>query len=247
MNLKKSDKIIAITAVVILIIAAIGVVLYTDKEPDEVLPEENEMILYTVDVEPRQAPLTLDNTDYFMKNKKPYTGTIEVPCDNLKGVDIYIEYEDKDIGFLLKKGRQNTITVTVYDEADSEICTTQIMGMGNETLKIPGSNPLDIDQIKAKDITDAEARLEENLSNTGLTKTYTIEVSVKHGESILRPIMWLLEKLGKDSFTPEITYEYYSYILEEQKLDDDGDDDLSEESLNPTVVTYRTLGLPGKH
>ncbi len=122
MNLKKSDKIIALVAVVILIIAAIGVILYTDIEPEVELPIK-EMFLYNVTVETNSGSLRLDNTDYSMTNKKPYTGTFEVTSDNLESIDIYIEYEDNDRGFLkiLKNSRKNTITVTVYDETENEV------------------------------------------------------------------------------------------------------------------------------
>jgi len=227
MNLKKSDKIIALVAVVILIIAAIGVILYTDIEPEVVLPVK-EVFLYNVTVETNPGSLTLDNTDYSMTNKKPYTGTFKVTSDNLESIDIYIEYKDNDRGFLkiLKNSRKNTITVTVYDETENEVISTKITGIGNETLIISGSNALDIGQIIAKDMNDAREKLDENLSNTGLTQKYTIEVTVKYGE--LRILKKFLEKLSGDSFTIEITANHYDYQLEE--VEDSNDDDGYEET-----------------
>ena len=227
MNLKKSDKIIALVAVVILIIAAIGVILYTDIEPEVKLPVK-EVFLYNVTVESNPGSLRLDNTDYSMTNKKPYTGTFEVTSDNLESIDIYIEYEDNDRGFLkiFKNSRKNTITVTVYDEAENEVISTKIIGMGNETLIISGSSALDIGQIIAKDINDAREKLDENLSNTGLTQKYTIEVTVKYGE--LRILKKFLEKLSGDSFTIEITANHYDYQLEE--VEDSNNDDGYEET-----------------
>ena len=211
MNLNKNDKIIAIVAVIILIIAAIGVILYTDKKPEIKLPIE-EKFLYNVNVETNPSSLVLDNTDYTMTNKKPYSGTFEVISDNLESIDIYVEYEDNDRG-LFKESRKNTITVTVYDKSETEVSSIKIIGMGNETLNIPGSNPLDINQIIAKDLNDAREKLAENLSNTGLTQKYTIEVSVKYGE--IRILRKILERLSGDSFTIEITANHYDYQLEE--------------------------------
>jgi hypothetical protein len=227
MNLKKSDKIIAFVAVVILIVAAIGVILYTDIEPEIELPLE-EMFLYNVTVETNSGSLRLDDTDYSMTNKKPYTGAFEVISDNLGSIDIYIEYEDNDRGFFkfLKNSRKNTITVTVYDKAENEVCSTTIVGMGNETLSIPISNAFDIGQIIAKDMNDAREKLEENLSNTGVTQKYTIEVTVKYGE--VRILKKILEKLSGDSFTIEITANHYDYQLEE--IVDSNDDDGYEET-----------------
>jgi len=42
MNLKKSDKMIAIAGVVILIIAAIGIILYASNEPENEVPTNTE-------------------------------------------------------------------------------------------------------------------------------------------------------------------------------------------------------------
>jgi len=247
MNLKKSDKIIALVAVVILIIAAIGVILYTDIEPEVKLPVK-EVFLYNVTVESNPGSLRLDNTDYSMTNKKPYTGTFEVTSDNLESIDIYIEYEDNDRGFLkiFKNSRKNTITVTVYDEAENEVISTKIIGMGNETLIISGSSALDIGQIIAKDINDAREKLDENLSNTGLTQKYTIEVTVKYGE--LRILKKFLEKLSGDSFTIEITANHYDYQLEEVE-DSNNDDGYEETSIQSgySATPYVSTNYIGFH
>ena len=247
MNLKKSDKIIALVAVVILIIAAIGVILYTDIEPEVKLPVK-EVFLYNVTVESNPGSLRLDNTDYSMTNKKPYTGTFEVTSDNLESIDIYIEYEDNDRGFLkiFKNSRKNTITVTVYDEAENEVISTKIIGMGNETLIISGSNALDIGQIIAKDMNDAREKLDENLSNTGLTQKYTIEVTVKYGE--LRILKKFLEKLSGDSFTIEITANHYDYQLEEVE-DSNNDDGYEETSIQSgySATPYVSTNYIGFH
>ncbi|MCJ7570364.1 MAG: hypothetical protein MUO82_00580 [Candidatus Thermoplasmatota archaeon] len=245
MNLKKSDKIIALVAVVILIIAAIGVILYTEKKP-EVKLAVKEMFLYNVTVETNPSSLTLDNTDYTMTNKKPYTGTFEVTSDNLEGIDIYIEYKDNDRGLFFKESRKNTITVTVYDEAKTEVLTTKIIGMGNETLNIPGSKALDIGQIIAKDINDAREKLAENLSKTGLTQKYTIEVSVKYGEVRIRKK--IIEKLSGDSFTIEITANHYDYQLEEVK--NSNSDDGYEETIiqsGYSSISYVSTNYIGFH
>jgi len=247
MNLKKSDKIIAIVAVVILIIAAIGVILYTEKEPEIKLPVK-EMFLYNVTVEINPSSLILDNTDYTMTNKKPYTGTFEVTSDNLESIDIYVEYEDNDRGFFkfVKESRKNTITVTVYDEAESEVISTKIIGMGNETLNIPGSNALDINQIIAKDINDAREKLAENLSNAGSTQKYTIEVSVKYGE--IRMLRKFLEKLSGDRFTIEITANHYDYQLEEvENSNDDGGYEETNIQLGYTATPYVSTNYIGFH
>lgn len=211
MNLKKSDKIIAIVAVVILIIAAIGVILYTEKEPEIELPAE-EMFIYNINVKTNPGYLILDNTDYAMTNKKPYSGSFEVNSNNLEGIDIYINYIDNDRGFF-KESKKNTITVTVYDKSETKVDSLTIIGKGNETLHISGSDPLDIDQIIAKDINDAREKLDENLSNIGFNEMYTVEVMVKYGE--IRILKKLFERLRGDTFEIKIIAYHYDYQLEE--------------------------------
>jgi hypothetical protein len=244
MNLKKSDKIIALVAVVILIIAAIGVILYTEKKPEVKLPVQ-EMFLYNVTVGTNPSSLTLDNIHYTMTDKKPYTGTFEVTSDNLESIDIYIEYKDIDRG-LFKESRKNTITVTISDKAGTKVSSTTITGMGNKTLNIPGSNALDINQIIAKDLNDAREKLAENLSNTGLTQKYTIKVSVKYGE--VRILKKIQERVSGDSFTIEITANHYDYKLEEVKnsINDGGYQETNIQS-DYNVIPYVSTNYIGFH
>ncbi len=223
MNLKKSDKIIAISAVVILILAAIAVILYTDTEPEMEITVE-ELYRYNVKVEENSNTLTLDNKDYSITDRKPYIGSFEVFSDNLKNIDINIEYNDNDRGLLrfLKERRKNTIMVTVYDGYDNEVDSLMITGMGNENLSIYGSDFLDIDQITAKDINDAKEKLAENLTNTGMTQEYSIVVNVEYGE--LRILKKIFERIRKDSFSIKITANHYDYQLEKIENPDDDDD-----------------------
>ncbi len=127
-----------------------------------------------------------------------------------------------------------------------KLCSTKIIGMGNETLSIPGSNALDIGQIIAKDMNDAREKLDENLSNTGLTQKYTIEVTVKYGE--LRILKKFLEKLSGDSFTIEITANHYDYQLEEveNSNDDDGYEETSIQS-GYSATPYVSTNYIGFH
>lgn len=247
MNLKKSDKIIVLVAVVILILAAIGVILYTDKEPKMNLVLE-EMFNYKVIVETNTDSLKLDNTDFTITSRNPYTGTFEVFTDNLKDIEIHVDYEDKDPGILrfLKERRKNTLIVTVYDEFENQLQSTTITGIGNDTLYIYGSEALNIDEITAKDINDAREKLTENLSSTGLTKKYTIVVSVKYGE--IRLLKKIGEILRKDSFSIDIITHHYDYQLE--KIENpNGNDDYKETNiqLGYTATTYVSTNYIGFH
>ena len=249
MNLKKSDKIIALIAVVILILAAIGVILYTEKEPDMNLTLE-EMFNYKVIVGTNTDSLKLDSTDFSITSKKPYTGTFKVSSDQLENITIHIEYEDKDPGILkfLKERRKNTLTVTVYDESETQIRQTKITGVGDDTIIIEGLKPLNIDEITAKDINDAREKLTENLTKTetGLNQEYTIVVSVQYGE--IRLIKKIIEYLRKDSFKIDIKANHYDYQLEKIQSPND-DDDYKETNIQSgyTATTYVSTNYIGFH
>jgi hypothetical protein len=247
MNLKKSDKIIAISAVVILILAAIGVILYTDTEPEMEITVE-ELYRYNVKVEENSNTLTLDNKDYSITDRKPYTGSFEVFSDNLKNIDINVEYNDNDRGLLrfLRERRKNTITVKVYDGFDNEVDSIMITGMGNENLSIYGSDYHDIDQITAKDINEAKEKLAENLTNTGTTQEYSIVVTVEYGE--LRILKKIFERIRKDSFSIKITANHYDYQLEKiENLNDDDDYEETNLQLGYSPLTYVSTNYIGFH
>lgn len=225
MSLKKSDKIIAIVGVIILIIAGIGIVLYSSSEEENGMPTiktEDEMmydVTFTI-----SAPMTAvpDNNAYSIKSKlfnrgiSPYVGEVIISHENLQSVNFYLKYNDNVKGFL--GGRlfpgigADTLTVNIKDSEDNLI-VSKISSKGslvvNETLEFLSMIPLE--PIEAKDINDARSELEKRYINN--EESYKITVSLKTG-------LWgrLRELLKPDSFKLEITYTYYEYelVLEDQ-------------------------------
>jgi len=254
MNLKKSDKMIAVAAVIVLIIAAIGIIFYTETDDDGKKLELRKEKHYTYDViyDIIEAPATPDNTEYVVKDKmfgadRVYNGIVEISSRHVKKVTFKVDYKDNLRGFLLKNLGADTLTVTVSGSNMGEQTET-ISGEGNVTLFSNEKSALKLTPIEAKDnFEEARAKLGENLSLDSMMETYTITVSVKNGERLIfRPINWLLEKLGSDSFTMDITYEYYEYCLDtpEEPLDDTPED-LGE--TNWRATPYSSMNLVGFH
>lgn len=226
MNLKKSDKMIAIAGVAILIIAAIGIIMYASNEPEDEVPTKNEeLYTYTVTfaIEQEDA-LSLTS----MKIKEPLIKRlsgdgskeqiVEIPSDNLKSIKFFIEYTDtimkgKIIKFLNFIGT-DTITMKVFDEYDSKIDSVSIKGNGNATIMYQDIQPMTIGIIQAKDETEARQKLYENLSMDDTMETYKIKVTIDQKETLLfRPLARIAELLLQDTFKLRVTYEYYIYDI----------------------------------
>jgi hypothetical protein len=221
MSLKKSDKIIAIVGVIILIIAGIGIVLYSSSDEENGIPtiKNDDEMMYDITFKISDPkPAAPDNTAFSIKSKlfnrglSPYVGEVIISQENLQSVNFYLKYNDNVKGFL--GGRifpgigADTLTVNIKDsEYNLIISKTSSKGslVVNETLEFLSMIPLE--PIEAKDMTDAKTELEKRYINN--EESYKITVSLKTG-------LWgrLRELLKPDTFKLEITYTYYEYELE---------------------------------
>jgi len=245
MNLKKSDKLIAIVGVVILIVAAITIVYYIEgEEPNEGPENGDELNEFIVEVSYPEREL-LPEESHEVKDKllgdSPETVEIPIEIDNLKDAEIIVDYTDVQSGKLLKGLRDDTLTVVVSDEDGNEVGSQSIVGSGNATITISGGEPLDIKCIYAENIDEADAKLQENITETGEVETYTVQVSIKY--------KGLLERLRKDTFTIKAMGEYYEYDVKESEPlpDDEPDDELSQPEPDYEISPYKYLSYPGFH
>jgi len=264
MNLKKSDKIIAIVAVIILIVAAVGVILYVPSE-DEVKPTEEKEKTYTYDVEYRilNTTATPDKTQFVVKdrldNSGNYVGNVEIPKGNLKSVEFKFSYTDDKRGLfgfgLIGKNflGTDTLTINIKDSEKNKIGGGEIKGSGNAKITTEENSAMRLDPIEAESKTEAEERLKENLTMYDLEmETYTITVSLDIKEGfILKFFGWLREKLlGNDQFELTITYYYYDYYLGEPEETDDGDDTTTVTNTQVSdwkTTPYASANLVGFH
>ncbi len=225
MNLKKSDKIIAIAAVLVLIVAAIGIIFYTETDGEDEVPKNGEEEYTTYDVVYDIVEVKLDKTNHQLKDKLfgkdiNYNEVFEISNRHVKQIDFNITFKDNHKGRLLKNLGADELKVTICGTNMAEQKKT-IKGEGKVTLSSDSKSALNLESIEAKDEFDARDRLDENLSLDTMMENYTITASIKHGEKLIfTPFRWLLEKLGKDSFSIEITYTYYDYSLEEPEESD---------------------------
>ena len=113
MILKKTDKIIALVGVVILIVAAIGIVLYTsegNKTPTEPQPVMKKYSVGWIE----ESPMPIEITD-FVSKKEVLTGQFNLeasePGSVITNVDVQIIWQDNIVAkFALFRKGQDTLT-----------------------------------------------------------------------------------------------------------------------------------------
>ncbi|MEF8879356.1 MAG: hypothetical protein V5A64_03065 [Candidatus Thermoplasmatota archaeon] len=249
MNLKKSDKIIAIVGVVILVLAGIGIYVASQGEPEEKEEEPiEETNFYTVTNEEKTVSTSPDNTDYLVKNKilkkrsQPYLGTLNLTQDNLKNVEFTVEYQDSISGMLfglLKKAGRDTLTIEIMDEDNEVIEKQQITGSGNTTITVPIGDAIQMGEIEAESREEAESILEEEYFT--YDKTYNVRVSINVKEGFLRPIALLREVMKNDQFDLNVEYTYFDYsLMEEETGGDNVEDDETSLSTNRDKSIYKS-------
>jgi len=253
MTLKKSDKIIAIIGVIILIVAAVGIYLYAGVEEEDKIPIEEEKTFFEIQYEERSMAAMPDDQDYTIKAKilgsGTYEGMVEIIQQNLKSVDVFVDYSDNKVGFfpilkIIRSIGADTITITVYDSQENEVGREKIKGSGNVTIPIKSdASMISMEPIEADDLLEATTILEERYID--YTETYTIHISLKTG-------LWgkIRERfMGKDSFQLEITYNYYDYYIIEKipGEESDGDGDLPPTGENQGSQTWSPMAYPGKN
>jgi hypothetical protein len=242
MNLKKTDKIIAGVAVLVLIVAAIGIIFYTTYEGDDVDDEIDETEIYfeviceekTVpNAESMSCTLSVDKGLIIKKALIPKTKSFEglecvsIHVDNLKSVEFKITYTDANhgglLGKVLKSQGYDSLNVKIIDPAGTEHDGEAIVGTGNGNITITIDNinsKINVYEIKADSYDEAETELEKQ-----------------------RLLLKLLTERNAESFDVEVTYTYYKYHVEEVEDDNDNDED------KETVITqsyggqYRTSSL----
>jgi len=230
MSLEKTDKIIAIIGVIILIGAGIGIYLYwvSDEETEEPMDGGEMTNFFNINYEPKSSTVE----DYKKHSIRPKligksTKNIEVTVSqqNIKSITFVVDYVDNKKGLVLgfpPKIGADTLAVTVRD-GDGNIIDSQKTIKGNTkknaTIYAEIGSQISLEPIEAETEDDALYILENRYVD--YQETYTVTVTLKVG-------LWgkFRELLGQDSFGLEITCEYYDYTLEPQEKENNpGDDD----------------------
>ena len=242
MNLKKSDKMIAGIAVLVLIIAAVAIVLYSEDK-DEVKPTSQSKE-YAVEWMLGEDSMVVTETVGEGGYKDPFTITVPKSDAVITKVDILITWEDNYMkGKLFNKGEDTlTVNIGLTGEEPKEHKAT---GMGNETLTFPVvSKPQDKNIENAKDLAEAKQMISEEYDNMN-SASFDVDVTWEKGEKLLTLRLTKLLNYFRDkgnAFKFEITFEYYYPEVYDVNEDNDDDDDGNKETNG--VATYANTFTP---
>jgi hypothetical protein len=244
MALRKSDKIIAVIGIIILIIAGIGIFVYMDTEDDN--GDQNGgtdgMKFYPVESKITMHPLP-DKSQTKIKLK--LRGTVfsfnhEIMDQNVINISVTVSYTDENPGLLgrLSKLGKDTLTINVVDSEGTNVGSGKKQGSGKIMFDIDGPAMKIQDPIEAESYEMADQMLMNMYES--FSETYTFNINIKGGL-----IGALRERfLGKDSFTVMVSYCTYDYTLEEP-FDDDNGNPNTETNFDPPV--FHTTNFPGYH
>jgi hypothetical protein len=245
MALRKSDKIIAVIGIVILIIAGIGIFVYMDTEDDngDKNGDADKMKFYPVESKMTMNPLPDESQSRIrlpILRGADFSFNHDIMDENVKNITVTVGYTDENPGLLgrfLNLGK-DTLTINVVDSEGNNVGSGTKTGSGRIEFDIVGTATEIQESIEAKSYEDANQMLEDMYEP--FSETYTFNINVKGGL-----IGALRERiLGRDSFTLKVSYCTYKYSLE-QPLDDDGDNPNTETNFDPPV--FHTTNYPGYH
>lgn len=232
-SLKKNDKIIIIVAVIILVIAGVGVAMYQSPETKDILPqtitsEKSYNVIWTV------QNGSLNAISEFAGKNSPYSGPAVIPEANVRSVTFDLSWTDDRMTFFKRMGLDSlTLEVTMPDGIYyfSETNTSApVSGAGSITKTIIKEIIPPETTIKADNERDAQTKL-SMYDDSWTDKDISINVSVHIGE--IRILKKLRDK-GND-FELKITYQYYDGVLEEDTTKNTGGDTSSPPEDDPWV------------
>jgi hypothetical protein len=213
MNLNKNDKIILIAGVAILIIAGIGIAVYTspDEEGVKVLDTEQDYFNYYWMKDIKDEII---EEKIYVEKSSTYNNDFSVDSPSssvITEIEIQIIWDDDyTYGFFRTKG-EDTLTATITDNK-GESKTFSATSGENLTFKFNSDYKVPIaDLIPADDESDARTNL-ENLFKGQNVFDFDIEVNVETGERLFRPLRFLRDR-GND-FKIKAKYTYYYFDIE---------------------------------
>ena len=238
MNLKKSDKIVAIVGVAILVIAAIFIIAY-NYEPDEVDDETPKEKIYKVtwkeDFGSEEIVVENFGKEIYTKSY-PISKSIDGAV--ITSVDVQIEWEDTSVygglfGMLpaLVKG-QDKLTATF--SVDGKAWEYEKTWGGNETESFYiNDKPSDEIIEEVEDKKEAEKKILSDYSDMN-SFNLDVEAQVTTGEKLrhLRILKFLGDK--GEGFNLHVTYTYYYPVIMEEENGEPPEDGNVEGSYNTT-------------
>lgn len=247
MNLKKSDKMIAGIAVIVLIIAAIGIIMYMPE--DGKIEDDSKTKEFKVEwIRGDPGHLTVDETVGADGYTEPFTVTATGSDRVITKVDVLITWEDgHSKNGLLNKGL-DTIATNIGLAGEDLLEYTTDTGIGNKTLTFSVFNkPQDKTIEDVKDLNEAEQMISDEYDNMD-SANFDVVVTWTKGEKFSLRLGRLLNFFGDkgEDFKFEITFEYYYPYVYDVNEDNDDDDEYKGTNLKMKPGPYTITSYGGR-
>lgn len=249
MPLKKNDQIVIVAAIVVIIVAGIGIFLYTSPSTPDVTVKSESGDTRTYEVSWMTQTGSIQDVSEYAGKKAPFEGTLSIPHGNLKSITFNMSWVD-DKSFLGIFGLDTLYMEVTAPDGSVVIGAAKSMRRtkaGDVTVTFENiNNKPSTEPISAVTIQDAQQLLTKApyYSDKWVNQNFKITVSVTVGEFLgkIRP-----RDKGND-FTIKIDYDYYSSIAQEAKvtsLDDSQIQDLSADN-HPNLGLIISTGNFGR-
>jgi len=242
-SLKRNDKIIILVAIVVIVIAGVGIAMYTQPATVET-PPSTPVTGQSFNVNWTVRNVSLDTINGFAGKKAPYTGGIEINQGNIISITFNLSWVDDHSTFMKRFGLDRlTLAITTLDGDVNQVSNTSApktrKGTDSITLESHIIPPAAAGPIKADDYTSALAQLGKKpyLDDSWMNRNFSITVSDKIGEK--RIIPRLLDK--GNSFTLEISYSYYQGVVQQGQMKSTGNDDNTNSTQNSFEPPYMSM------
>ncbi len=224
-SLKKNDKIILIVAVVILVIAGVGVAMYQSPSPytdgnSYITTEKNYNVTWTL------VNGSLTTISDFAGKKAPYAGSVVIPEGNVRSVTFNMSWTDDHMTLLKRKGLDTLMLDVVMPDgittASGKGTSAPKTGYGAFSLTVEKDFVPPDTPITAENDQQALAQLQSPpyYDDSWTGKDIKINVSCKIGEIRLLP---RLRDKGND-FELKISYQYFMGTLGSDSTKNTGSD-----------------------
>jgi hypothetical protein len=229
--LRRNDKIIIIVGVIILLIAGVGVALYSSPKVETNSTITTEPTTFPVNWEDRTG--TLPSVSKFVNKGEPYSFTFMINQTNVKTLSFHMTWVDDKA--LLKRFGLDTLalSITTPDGKTASFSekSQKKTKAGEFIVNVSGTDSQpSVSTITGNSTSDASARLRAALrkNDPWVGKEFNVIVTVTIGERLLK-----FRDKGND-FTLKMNYTYYDFTL--GKTSGTGDDDLGD--LPSTNTTW---------
>lgn len=223
-SLKRNDKIIIIVAIIVIVIAGIGVAMYTQPATTSI-PLVPIGTNQSFSVNWTTLSGSLDTMSEFAGKKAPYITGIQIPQANIKSITFNMSWVDDHTTFFGRRGL-DTMTLEVTTP-DGEVTTVSNVSapktkQGSVSIMLVSNIIPPVTPIKADDVGAAQAQLNKKpyYDDSWMNRNFSIKVSDKIGE--IRPLARLMDK--GNSFSLQVSYQYYQGVIQQGQMKSTGGD-----------------------